>query len=135
MKIFCLKSTCQFDLFYKQINTLLDEHAPIHKISNKELSLKKKPWIAKAFNHLWQNATDFSTYCQKSNPTLKLTKHNDYRRIRNIVVSTIKESKKQYYQNYFQRNSKKSQKNLEWCKISYNAEIQNQNVPKLLVRR
>ena len=39
-----------------------------------------------------------------------LTKHNDYKRIRNIVVSKIKESKKQYHQNYFQRNSKNLKK-------------------------
>ena len=43
---------------------------------------------------------------QVTNPTIKLTKHNDYKRVRNIVVSQIKELKKQYYQSYFQRNSK-----------------------------
>ena len=38
------------------------------------------------------------------------TKHNNYKRIRNIVVSKIKEQKKQYYQNNFQRNSKNFRK-------------------------
>ena len=37
--------------------------------------------------------------CQETNPAVKLTKPKDYKRIRNIVVSKIKESKKQYCQN------------------------------------
>ena len=49
----------------------------------------------------------FKSYCQETHPTVKLTKHNDNKRIRkNKKNSKIKESKKQYYQNYFQRNSK-----------------------------
>ena len=37
-----LSASSGFDLFFKLINTLLDEHAPIRKLSKKELSLKKK---------------------------------------------------------------------------------------------
>ena len=46
-----LSASSAFDLFFKQINTLLDEHAPIHKLSKKELSFKKLG-SAEAFNHL-----------------------------------------------------------------------------------
>ena len=55
----------------------------------------------------------FKSYCQETNPTVKLTKHNDYKRIRNIVVSRIKQSKKKYYQNYFPRNLKNLKKALD----------------------
>ena len=66
----------------------------------------------------------FKSYCLETNPRVKLTKHNNYKKIRNIVVSKIKESKKQYYQNYFQRNSKNLKKNnMGWYKISFNTEI------------
>ena len=113
-----------FDLLFKQINTLLGEHAPIHKLSKNELSLKKKPWINKIIQSLMRERIRFfKTYCQETNSTVKLTKHNGYKRIqktltkhngykriRNIVVSKIEESKKQYYQNYFQRNSKNLKK-------------------------
>ena len=58
----------------------------------------------------------FKSYCQETNPTVKLTKHNDYKRIRNIVVSRIKQSKKKYYQNYFPRNSKNLKKALDGIK-------------------
>ena len=101
------------DLFFTQINTLLDEHAPIHKLSKKSYHLRRNLRSAKALNHLSENPTDFSQqkfYCQETNPTVKLTKHNDYKRIRNIVVCKIKESKKLHDQNYFQRNSKNLKK-------------------------
>ena len=106
-----LSVSSAFDLLFKQINTLLDEHAPIHKLPKNELSLKKKPWINKSIQSLMrEHIRFFKTYCQETNSTVKLTKHNGYKRIRNIVVSKIKESKKQYYQNCFQRNSKNLKK-------------------------
>ena len=48
----------------------------------------------------------FKSYCQETNPTVNLIKHNNYKKIRNLVLSKRKESKKQFYQKYFQRNSK-----------------------------
>ena len=36
-----LAASSAFDLFSKQINTLLDEHAPIHKLSKKSYHLRK----------------------------------------------------------------------------------------------
>ena len=40
-------------------NTLLDEHAPIHKLSKKGYPLRRNLGSAEAFNHLWENATNF----------------------------------------------------------------------------
>ena len=47
-----LPASSAFDLFSKQVNTLLDEHAPIHKLLKKELPLKKKLWISKSIQSL-----------------------------------------------------------------------------------
>ena len=100
-----LSASSGFDLFFKLINTLLDGHAPIRKLSKKELSLKKKPWISRSIQSLVRERHKlFKSYCQETNPTVKLSKHNNYKRIRNVIVSKLKQSKKQYYQNYFQRN-------------------------------
>ena len=86
-----LSASSAFGMFFKQINTLLDEHTPIHKISRKELSLKKKLWISKIIQSLMRERDRlFKSHCQETNPTVKLTKHDDYQRIRNIVVSKIK---------------------------------------------
>ena len=84
-KYFNLSASLAVDLFFKQINTLLDEHAPINKSSKKDLSLTMKPWISKSIQPLMRERNRlFKFYCQEANPT----------------VFKIKESKKQYYQNF-----------------------------------
>ena len=39
-----ISESLAFNLFFARVNTLLDEHAPNHKLSKKEISLKAKPW-------------------------------------------------------------------------------------------
>ena len=58
-----------------------------HKLSKKELSLKKKPWFGKSTQSLMRECDrPFKFYCQEANPLVKLTKHKDYKRIQNIVM-------------------------------------------------
>ena len=38
-----ISSSLAFDLFFARLNTVLGEHAPNHKLSKKEISLKAKP--------------------------------------------------------------------------------------------
>ena len=72
------------------------------------------------------------SYYQETNPTIKLTKHNDYKRIRNIVLSKIKESKKQYYQNFFQRNSKNLRKTWDGIKSIVTLKSKSKTSPNSL---
>ena len=73
--------------------------------------LRKTPWISRSIQSLMRERHKlFKSYCQETNPTVKLSKHNNYKRIRNIIVSKLKQSKKQYFQNYFQRNWKNLKK-------------------------
>ena len=37
-----ISASLAFDLFFARVNRLLDEHAPNHKLSKKEISLKAK---------------------------------------------------------------------------------------------
>ena len=62
-----LSASSAFDLFFKQISTLLDEHAPIRKLSQKELSLKNKPWIRRSIQSLTRECDKlFKSYCQET---------------------------------------------------------------------
>ena len=109
----------------------------LDKLSKKELSLKMKAWIGQSIQLLMKERDKlFKFYCQETSPTVKLTKHNDYKRIRNIVVSKIKESKKQYYQNYFQRNSKNLKKTWDGIKSVVTLKSKAKTSPNsLLVNR
>ena len=52
----------------------------------------------------------FKRYCNENNPTLKIAKHKKYKNSRNVITFKIKQSKKEYYQNYFQKHSKNVKK-------------------------
>ena len=63
-----LSASSAFDLFFKQINTLLDQHAPIHKLSKKQLSLKKKPWISKSIQSFMRERETFQVLLSGNKP-------------------------------------------------------------------
>ena len=76
-----------FDLFFARVNTLLDEQAPHHKLSEKETSLKAKPWINKNIQGLMRERDRlFKRCCNENNPTLKVAKYNKYKNARNVVI-------------------------------------------------
>ena len=78
----------------------------------------------------------FKSYSEETNPTVKLTKYNDYKRIINIVVSKRKEKQKNRIIKTISKEIQKiSKKNSGWYKTSGNTEIQNQIVPKFPVCR
>ena len=111
-------------IFFARVNTLLDEHAPNHKLSKKEISLKAKPWINKNIQALMRERDRlFKRYCNKNNLTLKVAKHNKYKNTPNVIIFKVKKSKKGYYQNYFQKHSKDVKKNLGRHQINCNIEI------------
>ena len=90
---------------------MLDEHAPNHKLSKKEISLKAEPWINKNIQSLMgERARLFKRYCNENDPTLMIAKHKKYQNARDLVIFKIKKSKKEYYQNYFQKHSKNVKK-------------------------
>ena len=82
-------------IFFARVNRLLDEHAPNHKLSKKEISLKAKPWINKNIQALMRERDRlFKRYCNENNPTLKVAKHNKYKNARNVIIFKVKKSKK-----------------------------------------
>ena len=81
---------------FSRVNTLLDEHAPNHRLSKKEISLKAKSWINKNIQALMrQRHRLVKRNCNENNPTLKVVKHNRYKNARNVIIFKVKKSKKE----------------------------------------
>ena len=55
-------------------------------------------------------------------PTLQVAKHNEYENARNVIIFKAKISKKEYYQNYFQKHSTNVKKSLGRDQIDCNIE-------------
>ena len=52
----------------------------------------------------------FKRYCNEINSTLKAAKHNKYKNARNVAIFKVKQSKNEYYENYFQKHFKNVKK-------------------------
>ena len=69
--------------FFARVNRLLDEHAPNHKLSKKEISLKTKPRINKNIQSVMREHNIlFKLYCNENNPTHKVAKHKKYKMLK-----------------------------------------------------
>ena len=75
------------DFFLARINTLLDGHRPNNSFSKKEILLKAKSWINNNIQYLRRECDRlFIRYYSENNATLKVTKHNKYKTVRNLVI-------------------------------------------------
>ena len=128
-----LNASAALDVFYMKINRLLDEHAPIHKLSKREISLKLKPWITKDIHILMKlREKKFKFYCKENDINLKQNYHNDFKRLRNEVKSKLKNEKKRYYDSYFKRNSNDIKKVWNGIKSLVTLKSKSETSPKSL---
>ena len=75
----------------------------------------------------------FKRYCNENNPTLKVAKHNKYKNARNVIIFKVKKSKKEYYQNYFQKHSKNVKKTWDGIKSIVTLKSKDKTTPNSLM--
>ena len=91
-----------FSIFFHKVEKLLDEMAPLRKLSKKELGLKKSPWITYGMlTSMRERDQLYKKYSNETDPLLKAITHESYKKLRNKIISLSRASKKQYYANYF----------------------------------
>ena len=88
-----------FKDFYSKLEGAVNRHAPLKKLSPKEIKVKSKPWLSaeilkmikirnKVFNRKKRQPTN--AHCKRL-----------YNLLRNRIYRDLKKSKKQYYEQYF----------------------------------
>ena len=86
-------------------NVLLDKHAPFKYISKYKQRFKSKPWLTTAIQKsIGIKNKLFTKYIKTKNTLLKNVFHERYITCRNLLATLTKQSKKNYYVNYFNRN-------------------------------
>ena len=129
-----LSANAGFDIFLQTITRLLDEHAPIKKLSKREISLKAKPWITtKISNLMIKRDKIFKSFCKEKNDEVKQKTHVRYKRLRNYVVKLIKDSKKEHYVNFFQKNTNNIRKTWDGIKSLVTLKPKAQTVVNSIV--
>ena len=91
--------------FYHKVEKLLDEMAPVKKMTRKEIGLKERPWI----NHIilaamFERDKLHKDFLDEKNPILRLEKHQFYKTKRNLVTSQLRKAKREYFNSFFEEN-------------------------------
>ena len=94
-----------FENFLNMFNVLLDKYAPFKKVNKYKLKLKSKPWITQAIAKSIETKNKFfKKYIKTKDNDLKKVFHDRYKIHRNLLSTLIKQSKKDYYNNFFSKN-------------------------------
>ena len=102
-----------YNIFQTKLLKAIDKHAPYKTLSQKEVKMRKKPWITKQIlTKIREKSKAYEKYLKSKD----ILWYNRYINSRNTVKRLIEKSKRNYYRNYFLENYKQS-KNI-WHKIN-----------------
>ena len=107
-----------FQDFYNKLQGCVDRHAPIKKLTPKEVKLVQKPWISNDLNKMIKikNELFYRKKRQPYNISIKLL----YNKFRNRVNRELRKSKIEYYSQYFNDNKNNCKKLWEGIKSIIN---------------
>ena len=132
-----------FNKFFLIIEHLLNEMAPVHKLSKKESDLQKRPWITNGLLKSMKSRDQlYKDFTKEKNESKKAELFSLYKRKRNLIISLIRSSKKDYFASYFEEHKSNIRKTWEGVRnlvkiskksniipthISHNNEIKTTN--------
>ena len=87
-----------YDRCLKDIMSLVEQHVPTKKCSEKESKLKKKPWITNRIERMIKVRDKILGRMKRKRSTSTVA---FYKKFRNRETNELKESKLKYFQNYF----------------------------------
>ena len=100
-----------FDSFFNRIESLLNQYAPLRRLTKKQLKFESKPWITTGIKKsIYLRDKLLNKYIKCKDPTRKTALHNEYKAYRNLIVTLLRKSKQNYFSKFFQLNSKKIKK-------------------------
>ena len=95
-----------FDSFDLTLNNILDKHLPMKKITKKDYKQQFKPWITMGIRiSIKRRDSILKNYIRCKNIIKKRELHANYKNLRNTIVTLIRTSKKNHYQNFFFENT------------------------------
>ena len=120
--------------FINNIGNLLDEMAPMKRLSNKDIGLKQRPWITHDILAIMTERDDFhKQYVSENNLTRKNVLFRVYKSKRNHVVKCIRQSRGKYYSDFFESNKNNSKKVWEGIRDVINISKKTHSVPNKII--
>ena len=101
----------KFNDFYFKLEACVERHAPLKKLTPKEIKLENKPWITSELNKM-NKMRNKLFQLKKRQPNNENNKRL-YNLFRNRVIRELKKSKNIYYNEFFEVNNNNIKKTLE----------------------
>ena len=115
------------DFIWRLVESCVERHAPLKKLSKKQAEKKSKPWINDHILKLIKHR-DKLFHKKKKTPS----DHNIkclYNLFRNRTTRELKKAKKNYYNNYFENNLKNMKKT--WIGIKEIINLKNNSCSRI----
>ena len=100
-----------FSNFYSKLEGSVNRHAPLKKLSPKEIKIKNKPWLSHLIVKMIKIRN--KVFARKKRQPNNENNKRLYNLLRNRIHREIKKSKKQYYAEYFASNPNNMKKTWE----------------------
>ena len=121
--------------YLSKIDSLLDTHVPIKKLSQKELKFPTKPWITQGLqNYIKKKNNLYSKFVKCKNKILKEFHHNSYKNYRNLLSTLLKRAKEKHFTNFFNQNIKDIKKTWKGIKTLVSMKQKNNDTPSLITK-
>ena len=123
-----------FNIFYDKIESILDKHMPMRKITKKEFRQRYKPWVTYGIlTSMRRRDRLLKAYINNKNPTKKEALHNEYKALRNHITNLLRDSKIHHYQNFFHENNKNLRKVWQGIKEIINIKNKSSDSPSCII--
>ena len=107
--------------------------APFKKLSKKEIELKQKPWLTSGILKSMKTRDNiYKKFMLAKDPLRKQNLLRDFKNKRNLITTTIRSSKSQYYKNFFQEHCKNAKKTWEGIRNIIKVSTKNRSLPTKL---
>ena len=93
------------EIFFLKIEKLLDDMAPVRRLTKKEIEFLKKPWITIGLTKSIEDRDKlYKIFAAEKDPLAKQQLWENYRIKRNLVKIINRNSKREFYANFFEEN-------------------------------
>ena len=94
-----------FNNFLKRINAILDNHAPLRKVTQKKLRFKSKPWITLGLQKsISIKISLFAKFIKSNEFNQKNEIHIKYKQYGILISTLLKRSKRSHFTKFFTDN-------------------------------
>ena len=119
--------------FVKKLNSLLDKHMPMKKITQKEFKRRYKPWITDdILNKISKKNSLYKKLIKAKSIEQKERLELDHKTLKNEITNQTRLSKQSYYKNYFTNSANDLRKIWKGIKEIINIKSKNSEVPSCI---